>query len=577
MNKDVVYIEPEDDITDIIEKVKQAEKKVVALVPPKKVGIMRSAVNTKLLAKAAKTSGKIAVVITTDASLIKLSAAAGLPIASSLQSRPKLPEEINTGDLENAQEPIAIDGRDLKTPEKKTEDKARSAKEESMKQQPSQKKPAKSIDEEINSVELENEAKKPKKSKDGKAGKKIPDMDKTRKWIIIGVAAGILLIVFLVWAIVFAPAATITVAIRTTDNNFAEDVSFVTSESKASNDSGVFYLESATDEKSASVDFTATGERDEGTKATGTLNLTATFDETDFDAASDGETPTITVPAGSKFAYNNLNYVIDSTVTFKLDDEEIDNCPSRKLRGSWSCTISATRSATAEENGDKYNIGQTGMNFTTGISGVTATNSANFSGGTSKTVKYIQESDVNAAKVKLTQQELETVTADDLKKEFGDDYLVIESSFAKDEGNVEVSPKVGEAVSDGTTPKVSVKTKYSVSAVKKESLIAFITKKTEGSLAEDQRMYDTGTPFIERFTNNSGTATGKLKTTTKSGPRVDENDIMEKSKGKSKEEVRSLLKSINGVSSVNVQTSFFWVGTVPEDENKVTINLGVEE
>ena len=51
MNKDVIYIEPEDDITDIISRIKSSKQKVVALVPPKKLGIMRSAVNIKLIAK----------------------------------------------------------------------------------------------------------------------------------------------------------------------------------------------------------------------------------------------------------------------------------------------------------------------------------------------------------------------------------------------------------------------------------------------------------------------------------------------------------------------------------------------
>ena len=47
MNKDVIYIEPEDDITDIISRIKSSKQKVVALVPPKKLGIMRSAVNNR--------------------------------------------------------------------------------------------------------------------------------------------------------------------------------------------------------------------------------------------------------------------------------------------------------------------------------------------------------------------------------------------------------------------------------------------------------------------------------------------------------------------------------------------------
>ena len=51
MNKDVIYIEPEDDITDIITKIENSKEKIVALVPPKKAGVFRSAVNIKLMAE----------------------------------------------------------------------------------------------------------------------------------------------------------------------------------------------------------------------------------------------------------------------------------------------------------------------------------------------------------------------------------------------------------------------------------------------------------------------------------------------------------------------------------------------
>ena len=52
MNKDVIYIEPEDDITDIISKLENSKEKIVALVPPKKSGVLRSVVNIKLIPKA---------------------------------------------------------------------------------------------------------------------------------------------------------------------------------------------------------------------------------------------------------------------------------------------------------------------------------------------------------------------------------------------------------------------------------------------------------------------------------------------------------------------------------------------
>ena len=58
---------------------------------------------------------------------------------------------------------------------------------------------------------------------------------------------------------------------------------------------------------------------------------------------------------------------------------------------------------------------------------------------------------------------------------------------------------------------------------------------------------------------------------------VTEEEILEKSKGRKIGEVQSLLKSINGVSSVKIDKSFFWVNSVPNDPNKVEIELKVEE
>ena len=568
MNKEVIYIEPDDDITDIINKVKTAEKKVVALVPPKKIGIMRSAVNTKLLAKAAKSSDKAVVMITTDSSLTKLAAAAGMPVATSLQSRPKMPEEIDLS-ATNTKDPISIDERDADDDDSHAlKDASESATKSSMKNQPRPAKKEDEVDEELNSVDLENEAKKSDKKKSGDKDKgkgKLPDLDKYRKWIIIGAVALVAFIIFLVWAIVFAPATTINVSVRTTANNFAEDVKFTTVESSAEPEKGKFYLVSEKVEKENSVEFTATGERDEGTKASGSLSVTATIKS---------PATSVSVPSGSKFTYNGLTYTTNNSANFTVNDE--DDCPTSTYVSS-GCKVSATLAATAAENGDKYNISQTGQSFSSSISGVSATNSTAFSGGSSKIVKYVKDSDVADATSKLKEQSSEEVTIDDLKKSFGDDMYIIESSFKKDVGDVVSSPKANETVSDNSKAKLTAKTTYSVYAVKKADLAAFITKVTEEGLGEDQRLYDIGNPFIEKFTGKDKDYTGRLKTTTQTGPKVSEADILEKSKGKKNGEVVSLLKSINGVSTVDVKPSYFWVTSVPNDESKITINLGVEK
>ena len=76
MNKDVIYIEAEDDITDILSKVKNAKNKIVALVPPKKAGVLHSAVNFKLITKTATKAEKTVVLVSADESLKRLAATA---------------------------------------------------------------------------------------------------------------------------------------------------------------------------------------------------------------------------------------------------------------------------------------------------------------------------------------------------------------------------------------------------------------------------------------------------------------------------------------------------------------------
>ena len=91
MNKEVIYLEPEDDITDILTKLQQAEQKLVALVPPKKATMLRSAVNMKLVARTAKECDKVAVIVTADPAIVKMAMTAQIPIAKTLQSRPVVP------------------------------------------------------------------------------------------------------------------------------------------------------------------------------------------------------------------------------------------------------------------------------------------------------------------------------------------------------------------------------------------------------------------------------------------------------------------------------------------------------
>ena len=81
MQKDVIYIDVEDDITAIISKMKASQSEIVALVPPKRIGAIQSAVNLKLVQRAAERANKHLVIISNNAALAALAGAANIPVA----------------------------------------------------------------------------------------------------------------------------------------------------------------------------------------------------------------------------------------------------------------------------------------------------------------------------------------------------------------------------------------------------------------------------------------------------------------------------------------------------------------
>ena len=569
MNKDVIYIEPEDDITDIISKLRASKSKVVALVPPKKIGVLRSAVNTKLIYKAAKSSEKAVVIVTTDSALIKLSASAGIPVAKNLSSRPKMPSEITEED----EKPSKV--IEEKTPdEKPAEDK-----------KPGDKKTTEIKSDEIEKKSETKEDKKKDKEKQKEERKNLPFFKRNKKWIIIGSVGAVFLILLGIWAFVIAPAATISVQIRTTSNNFSEAVSFTTSAGAASVKDGKFYLETKEYKQENAVNFEATGKKDVGEKASGEVYIDVYVAE---------PSASVAVPEGTIFSNNGLSFTTTrgATVTWKEYDsnaETVAECGNElepsiltkaiKPDGYKGCLLTAKVGVVATESGDKYNISSTESGWSTNFAGAHGAvyNKVSFTGGTSKILTVVQQSDVISAQAALAAK----VTGDGksrLMSSISNDVMPLENTYKENTSEAVSTPAVGEEVKSGVTPKLSSTTTYTILTLDKKDLTTYVDDKTKATLAADQKIYETTDPFLERFMEDgNGGYTARLKATTKVGPTVTEAEILEKAKGKKIGELQSQLKSINGVSSCKVEPSFFWVTTIPNDANKITVNLEVEK
>ncbi|MBR2997388.1 hypothetical protein IKF33_03100 [Candidatus Saccharibacteria bacterium] len=548
MNKDTIYIEPENDITDILAKLKNSEQKVVALVPPKKAGVLRSAVNIKLIAKTARDNEKAAVLVTTDPALIKLAAAAKIPVAKTLQSRPEVPTDedvaalmANEQVIDDMSDQPENDNKDDKKPAEKTTDAEKKSEDKPKADDKDEEKPEKKSD---------------NKGGKGKKGGKVPDIKKYRKFIIIGAALFVSIVAFLVWALAIAPKVDIQVSVQTEGQPFNESVTFTQNESEKNVEEGKFYVEEQKQEKKDTVNFEATGKKDVGNKASGSIKVYAYFN----DAGS------ISIPAGASFSYGGMSYyaATASSLSWDKNDEHCD--PGSSF--SSGCRVSTNINITAAEPGDKYNVGAQNSGWSSNVGGVLVESGGSISGGTSDIKTVVTQADVDKAKSGIESKSEEEIKADFLKS-FSDNLYPIDSSFNVSVSDVSSSPAVNEECSGNAT--LTVTTTVTMLAVDKGDIEQFVKSKVE--LPDDREIYSIGNPRFDQFVKGDNGMSAKLKTTLQVGPKITNEEVMEKAKGRKIGEVQSMLKSITGVTDVKIDGNFFWVRSVPNDPNRVNIEL----
>lgn len=550
MNKDVIYIDVEDDITAIIGKVKDAKEKIVALVPPKRIGVLQSAVNLRLLARAAKQADKRLVLISNNSALAALAAAAQVPTAKNLQSKPEM-AEISALDIDNGED--VIDGAQLPVG-----DHARVAGMGAV---------ALASNAAIDDAVKENAAEAPIRAvppapgrplpkPKSKSGVSVPNFNKFRKKFILIIAGVVLLIAGLIWGIFFAPQATVVITARTTESSANAKVKLADSAttSFASETIKTVVQES---KKDISVEFTPTGKKEVGEKATGKMQISRT---------SVSSNP-ITVPAGTSFSSDQITFV--STESATLNGTTVG--PGGIVQDS------ATVSVEAAKIGEEYNV--SARTYSSSVSGINATGT-DMAGGSKREITVASASDVQAATDELAQQKSDDIKAQ-LTGQFNDTFVVLEQSFKIDRGDPVVTPAVGKEVAEGSKSKLTSTITYQLSAVAKADVDQFLgdyfADQVKGQ--DDRRVYDNGAGQVT-FTNIaavSGGFTGNIVATAKIGPKIDDNAIKELAKGKRYGDIQSALEAIQGIDNVDVKFWPFWVSSAPNDTKKISIEFNLNE
>jgi hypothetical protein len=558
MNKDVIYIDIEDDITGIIDKVKNAGTKIVALVPPKRIGTLQSAVNLKLLQKAALEVDKRVVLITNDRSLTTLAAGVKMPVAKNLQSRPEIPQ---LAILDTPDEEI-INGKELPVG-----DVASSLTPAAAPKPDAQKSAAEDLDDKVDlasiaAAPVAAQKAAPKKMDHVakvKSKLNIPNFDTFRKRVFLFGGLGALLIVFLVWAFVFAPRATVTISAKTSNVNIERTLAL--NPAAPASDPTKFTLKPNVQQlkKAVVAEFQATGTKDIGERAKGSITIRNCDN-------SDG----FTLPAGTRFtAGSGQVFVADQSISVP------------KFTGSAnSCTLSgnssgkATVAVTAADIGEGYNIPGQAYSFNGSIPGSVDALGGAMAGGSKQTVKVVSQADVDKAKESLGAQNADAAKAE-LKKQFTDDSIIIDESYSAEQAAPSVSPAVGEQAS---AAKLTVETTYTYVSIARSDIKTILNNAINDTLKDksDQQMYSTGenTIVFQTFEKQGAAFTARMSTTGQIGPKIDTQQLAKQLAGKRFGEIQAIVNQITGVNNVDINFSPFWVTTAP-GADKIDIKFSV--
>lgn len=538
MNKDVIYIDVEDDITNIVSKIKDSKARIVALVPPKRVGILQSAVNMRLLNRAAENAEKRIVLITSDQALSGLAAAARIPVAKTLQSRPEI-AEIPAIDVDDGDD--VIDGSEIPVGElaDKATPKARNKADDA-------------IDAAIAEDEKPSKPVKPAKSA-GKGKPKVPDFNVFRKKLVL-IGGGIaLFIVFMVWAIWFAPHATVVITAKTTTSTVDKSVT-LKQDGKVDAANNIIKSLRQEQKKDISVDFTPTGKKKVGEKASGTMHLVRTS----------VSSLTLTIPAGTSFSSGDYTFV--STEPASLSGTSIG--PGGVIQSVATVKVQAT------QVGSEYNLSS--RSYSSNVSGFSAAGTA-MSGGSSREVTVVSADDVAKAKVKLDAQKDASLQSA-VKALFPSSSIVINESYQEARSN----PTPSVAVDHEASGTVQLKTTVTASmqGIDRSDMKQFLedTLKKEIGSKKNQKIYNDGSNEVKfaQYSERNNAVQVRLTANAKIGPEIDEHKVKEQVKGRNYGDVQSSLESIEGVQDVDTKFSPFWVRTVPNDDKHISIEFKLD-
>jgi hypothetical protein len=562
-DKDVLYVDIDDDITTVIGKLRGSEAKVVALVLPKRASVFQSVVNMKLLKRSAESAKKHVVLVTTEPSLMPLAGSVGLFVAATPQSKPEIPLTIPINTSAEAmpeEESVSVD--------EPTSDEGFTAENagdkpvgELANNEDNLPTPLEGIetltlpDEAEPTSDNENAADEKKKKLAKDKSLKVPNFNKFRLWLFLGIII-VILIIGLFFALSFLPKAKIDITTNTSNVNASLTLTLSTSAQSVNLSTLTIPARAEQQQKTTSQQVNTTGQQNNGTAATGSIQMTAVEC-----APSIGQPAP--VPAGTGVSSGGLTYITQEATQFPLFGSGHGSCETY--------IATTTTNITAQSGGAKYNTSGSVTFTVAGRSDITAAGSA--SGGTDSIVQVVAQADIDSAQQKLAAQNTDSVKSA-LEQQLTQDGLYpIPATFSANTPSITSSSNVGD---QATTVTVTQSITYTMYGAMKGDLDALVASNVDSQInTANQTIVNDGlsSAAFGVVSSASGNEQVSLLTTAVVGPNISATNIKKEVAGKRSGDAQTFISQLPGVTSAKVYLSPFWVGSVPTNPGKVTVDI----
>ena len=550
-NPDVIYLESDSEITEAIDKLKASNSSEVRIAVPARSTMLQSAINLKLLKKAATSTHKKLVVVSGDKATVGMAAGLGILIAKNVKAEPSIPADITSSPPHSPKnEPVVIDQSDYDDPVtgSPSPDAQNSSKSKS------------NGSFEKKHISLKDTNQKSKRAKEERINKsqrnpnepKVPNFMGLNKKIavFIGVLAGIVLLVL---AYIFLPTAKVILNTKAQKTPVNVQFKLDAGTKKSDPQTAVVAADQISTTKDLSAQYNATGKKDVGTKASGTITISNCSNSDDF-----------TIPAGTVLSSSGQRFNLNSSVSV----------PGAKFSsGNCSKAGTASGSITATANGDSYNI----SNGAFSVSGYDpkVTGSGSTSGGSSKVVTVVTQSDIDNAKDEMIKNATEGAKQE-LSKKGNDDQKVFSETFTSEVSNINATAPEGSESSGGT---VSARVKYSELAAAKSDIDKVFEEQLKTQIPANNQLYQTGSSDAIYTVAKSTGDSAQIQAVGNAfyGQIIDTKAVSKEVAGKSKKSAADVITpKYPQVESVQVESTPALMPYLPFFANRIEVEIKVK-